>query len=81
MMDFHSEAIKVLELWKLREFDDLIELHGMDLFKFALQLSIQDIAPNPLDSYTQDKLVRRLHQYYSEVKTLHGLRLTHEIGI
>lgn len=81
MIDFHSKAIKALELWKLREFDDLIELHGMDLFMFVLQLSIQDIAPNLIGSYSPDKLVKRLYQYYSAAQTLHSLHLTHETGI
>lgn len=79
--NFYSEAIKVLEIWKLSEFDCLIGLHGIDLFQFALRLSIQEIAPNPLDSFTRDNLVKRLYHYYRDVQTLHGLRLEHELGL
>lgn len=77
----YSEAIQVLGIWKLCEFDCLIGLHGIDLFEFALRFCIQEIAPNPLDSFTRDDLVKRLYHYYLDVQTLHGLRLEHELGL
>ena len=81
MADFYAEANKILEVWQLSEFNCLIGLHGIDLFHFALRLCIQEIAPNPLDSFTRDDLVKRLYHYYLDVQTLHGLRLEHELGL
>lgn len=76
-----SEARKTLKTLDLSEFDALVELHGHELFQFALRLSILDLAPNELDSYTCDGLVNRLHHYYSNVDQLHGLRLEHGLGL
>ncbi len=75
------EVSKVQKHWDFSEFDALIDLHGQDLFQFALQLSIHDLAPNELDSYTKDRLVSRLHNYYSNVPALQGLQLEHDLGL
>lgn len=78
-VDFRSECRRILEVWELREFDSLIQHYGMDLFQLALRLSIQDIAPNSLDSFTREKLNRRILHYYADVDTLLSLRLKHKL--
>lgn len=79
--NLESEVRKTLKSVDLSEFDALLELYGRELFQFALQVSILDMAPNELDSYTRDGLVSRLHYYYSNVDQLQGLRLEHGLGL
>lgn len=79
--DLDFEVQKLLTHWNFSEFDALIELHGSDLFRFAVGLCIFDLAPNPLDSFTHDDLITRLKHYYSDVPALQGLRLEHSLGL
>ena len=79
--DLDFEVHKLLTNWSFSEFDELIELHGSDLFRFAVGLSFLDLAPNPLDSFTHDRLIARIKHYYSDVPALQGLRLEHSLGL
>lgn len=52
---------------------------GDDFFRAVIDMVVNQIAPNPLDSYSRDKLTARIADIYSSEQRVHAIKL--ELGL
>lgn len=48
--------------------------HGEEFFRAVIDLVVSQIAPNPLDSYSRDKLTARIADTYSSEQHLNAIK-------
>ncbi|MDD2005086.1 hypothetical protein [Pseudomonas putida] len=53
--------------------------HGEEFFRAVIDIVVNQIAPNPLDSYSRDKLTAKIAGIYNCQKHLNAIKL--ELGL